>query len=144
METANESRGRTALSGDIEEYLALVRFFPLVRIRDDAGLDDALAVFGPLFEKATRTLAEDAYLDVLTDLITAYEDATVHFRVPSGLEMLRHLVKENGRTQAELKPIFGKQSVASEVLSGKRPFALRYMRRAATFFSLPLEVFTAE
>jgi len=144
MTTTTDSQSRMALNGDIEEYLALVRAFPLVRIRSDAGLDDALAVFGPFFEKATRTPAEDAYLDVLSDLITAYEDATVHIRVPSGLEMLRHLVEENRYTQAQLAPIFGKQSVTSEVLSGKRPFALRYRRKAATFFNLPLEVFTAE
>ncbi len=37
-----------------EEYLALVRAYPLEHIRDDAHLQSALAVFGPLFEKARR------------------------------------------------------------------------------------------
>ncbi len=107
------------LDGDIEEYLTLVRAFPLVRIQDDAHLDAALAVFGPLFEKRPQTSAERAYLDVLTGLIEAYEDATVHIPPATGLDTLRYLMTEHGTTQAQLAPIFGSQSVVSEVLAGK-------------------------
>jgi HTH-type transcriptional regulator/antitoxin HigA len=108
------------LNGAIEEYVALVRAFPLVHIRDDAHLNAALAVFGPLFEKRPQTSAEQAYLAVLTDLIESYEDATVRIPSATGLDALRFLMDENGTTQAQLAPIFGSQSVVSEVLAGKK------------------------
>src|SRR5947209_4400382 len=89
----------TMTGDDIEEYLRLVRAFPLVHIRDDAHLDEALAVFGPLFEKPARTAAEEAYVMALADLIETYEDATVEIPPVSGLAMIRHLLEVRNLTQ---------------------------------------------
>ncbi len=129
----------TAYSGlgdATEEYVALVRAFPLVHIRDDAHLAAALAVFGPLFEKAGQSAAEKAYLDVLTDLIEAYEDATVHIPPATGLDALRFLMEQNGTTQAQLAPIFGAQSVVSELLAGKngRRLTVEQVKRLAAYY----------
>jgi len=125
-----------ALDGDIEGYLTLVRAFPLVHIRDDAHLDAALGVFGPLFEKETRTPAEDAYLGALTDIIETYEDATVYIPPTTGVDALRFLMEENGTTQAQLAPIFGTQSVVSEVLAGKngRRFTVDQIKSLAAYY----------
>lgn len=126
----------TMLGDDIEEYLALVRAFPLVHIRDDAHLDEALAVFGPLFEKAGRTPAEEAYVMALADLIETYEDATVEIPPISGVAMIRHLMAARGLTQNDLIPIFGTASIVSEVLNGKRGrrLTVEHIKRLAAFF----------
>jgi HTH-type transcriptional regulator/antitoxin HigA len=145
MATTIDGHMHTALNGDIEEYLALVRSFPLAHIRDDAHCDAAMATLWPLLEKREKSRADEEYIAALTDLVETYENATVAIPPPrSGLDMLRYLVEENGYTQAELTPIFGTQSVASAVLTGARTFTLDYMRKAAAFFGLPLSVFTGD
>ena len=124
-----------------EEYLALVRSFPLVSIRDDAHLAQALAVIDRLIEQQTRSAAEEAYLGALTDLVEIYEAAHVTVPPTTGVEALRYLMQENGITQADLVPLFGTASVVSEVLSGKRRLALTHIRRLAEHFGLPADVF---
>jgi HTH-type transcriptional regulator/antitoxin HigA len=124
-----------------EEYLALVRTFPLLSIRDDAHLAEALAVIDRLTDKAERSAAEEAYLAALTDLVETYETAHVVIPPTSGREALRYLMEENGLSQVDLVPLFGAPSVVSEVLSGKRRLALTHIRRLADYFGVPADVF---
>jgi HTH-type transcriptional regulator / antitoxin HigA len=123
------------------EYLALVRAFPLVSIRDDTHLADALGVIDRLIERLGLSTAEEAYLGALTDLVETYETAHVYLPPMSGVEALRYLMEENGLTQADLVPFFGTPSLVSEVLSGKRKLALTHIKRLATHFGLPAGVF---
>ena len=115
-------------------YMTLVQAFPLVHLRDDAHLEAALAVFGPLFEKANRTPAEESYMGALADLIEVYEQATVFFPERTGIDALRSLMQENGLRQIDLLDIFPTQSVVSEILSGKRPLTLPYITKLAARF----------
>jgi HTH-type transcriptional regulator / antitoxin HigA len=124
-----------------EEYLALVRAFPLVSIRDDEHLAEALAVVDRLVDKAERSAAEEVYLATLSDLVETYEDAHVRVPLTRGVDALRYLVEENGLTQAELVPLFGSPSIVSEVLSGKRRLALSHIRRLIAHFHVPADVF---
>lgn len=124
-----------------EEYLSLVRAFPLVSIRDDAHLAGALQVIDRLVEKPERSAAEEAYLGALTDLVETYEDAHVMIPPTSGVDALRYLMAENGLTQADLVPLFGSPSVVSEVLAGKRRLALAHIRKLSAHFGLPTDVF---
>jgi HTH-type transcriptional regulator/antitoxin HigA len=124
-----------------EEYLSLVRSFPLEHICDDAHLEAALTVFGPLFEKAQRTQAEDAYLGALADLIETYENATVKFPMRTARDVLASLIKENNLRQADLLDVFPTQSVISEILSGKRRLTLTYIERLAERFHVPPSTF---
>jgi HTH-type transcriptional regulator/antitoxin HigA len=124
-----------------EEYLSLVRAFPLISIRDDAHLAEALQIIGRLVEQPERSAAEEAYLGALTDLVETYEDAHVAIPPTSGVDALRYLMAENGLTQADLVPLFGSPSVVSEVLAGKRRLALAHIRRLSAHFGLPTDVF---
>ena len=127
-----------------EEYLRLVRAFPLVSIRDDAHLEAALDVIDRMTDLVERTPAEEAYLGALTDLVEVYED--VHVMIPpiSGVEALRYLMEENGLSQADLVPQFGSASIVSEVLAGKRRLALAHIQLLAARFGLPSDVFMAK
>jgi HTH-type transcriptional regulator/antitoxin HigA len=124
-----------------EQYLALVRAFPLVSIHNDAHLDEAIAVIDKLLDIPERTTAEEEYLQALTDLVAAYEDAHVVIPTVSGLDALRYLMEENGLTQADLIPDFGTRSIVSEVLAGKRHLALTHITRLAERFGVPADVF---
>lgn len=124
-----------------EEYLALVHAFPLISIRDDAHLAEALAVMDALLEQPERRVAEEEYLRALTDLVETYEHAHVVIPPVSGVEALRFLMEENGLTQADLVPLFGSRSIVSEVLAGKRRLALSHIARLAERFGVPADVF---
>ena len=124
-----------------QEYLALVHTFPLLSIRDDAHVADALTVIDQLVEQPTRSAAQEAYLEALTDLVEVYENAHVAIPPISGVEALRYLMIENGLTQNALTPFFGSPSIVSEVLSGKRHLTLRHITKLATYFGLPADTF---
>lgn len=126
-----------------EAYLALVRAFPLVSIRDDAHLRTALATLDRLIVRPERSVAEEAYLGALTDLVETYENAHVAIPPMGGTDLLRYLMVENGLKQSDLAPLFGSPSIISEVLSGKRRLALAHMERLAAYFGLPISVFLA-
>jgi HTH-type transcriptional regulator / antitoxin HigA len=127
-----------------EQYLALVRAFPLVSIHNDAHLEEALAVIDRLLDIPERSTAEEEYLQALTDLVEVYENAHVVIPSVSGVEALRSLMEENGLTQADLVPLFGTRSIISEVLSGKRHLALSHITRLAERFGLPADVFVEQ
>lgn len=122
-------------------YLELVRAFPLVSIRDDVHLTEAMAVIDQLTEQSELSAAEDAYLGALTDLVETYDDAHVSIPPTSGVDALRHLMEANDLSQADLAPLFGGASVISEVLSGKRRLSLTHIQRLAARFGLPADVF---
>lgn len=124
-----------------EEYLAFVRAFPLVSIRDDAHLAGALVILDRLIDKPERSPAAEAYLGAVTDLVETYERAHVVIPDVTGVAALRALMEENDLTQADLVPLFGTPSVVSEVLAGKRRLALSHIRRLAAHFGLPADVF---
>lgn len=126
-----------------EEYIALVRAFPLVSIRDDTHLIEALTVIDTLIDRAERSPAEETYLGALTDLVETYEAAHVAIPPTSGVDALRSLMEENGLSQADLVPLFGTASVVSEVLAGKRRLSLSHITRLAAHFGLPADVFIA-
>lgn len=131
-----------AIGGDgIDEYLALVRAFPLVSIRDDIHLDAAVTVIDGLVDKTTRSVAEDAYLGALTDLVETYENARVVFPPQTGVDALRSLIEENGLKQEDLVPVFGTQSIVSEVLSGKRKLTVKHIEKLAAYFHVSPVVF---
>ncbi len=127
--------GEQAALGDAtDEYLALVRAFPLVHIRDDMHYQEALDVMWPLVESPARSDAQEAYVGALTDLIEIYDNAHTAFPPRTGLDALRSLIEENGLRQEDLLDIFKTQSVASEVLRGKRKLTMTYIEGLADFF----------
>lgn len=124
-----------------EAYLALIHAFPLISIRDEAHLAEAISVIDGLLAQPQRFTAEELYLGALTDLVETYENAHVVIPPTSGVDALRYLMTENGLTQSDLVHLFGSPSVISEVLSGKRRLALDHIKRLATHFGLPADVF---
>jgi antitoxin component HigA of HigAB toxin-antitoxin module len=86
---------------------------------------------------------EQAYLDVLCDLVVAYEDQYHLIPVASDADLLRHLMEAKGVTQIQLHKDTGlAKSVISEVLAGKKPFSKTMIGTLATYFHVPTSVLT--
>jgi HTH-type transcriptional regulator / antitoxin HigA len=82
--------------------------------------EEYLSVLDKLTSKDNPTDEEEKYAEVLMTLIEAYEEE--HHSIPdaSPVEVLRMLMEANGLRQKDLVPIFGSESIVSEVLHGKR------------------------
>ncbi|PYS99586.1 MAG: hypothetical protein DMF63_10895 [Acidobacteria bacterium] len=62
-------------------------------------------------------------------------------KLTSPLDSLRVLMEERSLKQTDLAPIFGGQSVVSDVLKGKRDINGRQAKQLAETYRYPVEVF---
>jgi HTH-type transcriptional regulator/antitoxin HigA len=124
--------------GDVRDsYLDMIKEFPLVSIRDDEHLEIAQKVLDSLFAREPLDEGEEQYLDALTDLIAYYEANSVVFEGVDDVEILEHLMKARGLSQAELAEGAGvPKSTISEFLAGRRSMNLEHMRKFADFFCI--------
>lgn len=124
-----------------DTYLDLVEQFPLIHIRDDAHLAQAIAVIDLLLRQDLDE-GSQGYLDVLSDLVAAYED--VHVAIPDASEadVLRELMRSNKLSQAELgKKTKIAQSTISAVLNGDRSLTKKQVVTLARFFGVTSAAF---
>ena len=123
-------------------YIELVRRFPLRPLRSDADLDAAVAVVDGLVDQGDLTAAEQDYLDVLSDLVEAYEADSVPMRPVGDADLLRFLIEQKAITQAETAAgAHMAESTISEVLAGKRKLNRSQIARLAEFFHVEPSVF---
>lgn len=82
--------------------------------------EEYLSVLDKLASKNHPTSEEEKYAEVLVTLIEAYEEE--HHSIPDAgpVEVLRALMGANNLRQKDLVPIFGSESIVSEVLHKKR------------------------
>jgi HTH-type transcriptional regulator/antitoxin HigA len=108
-------------------------------LRTDADLIRAQQRMETLWGAAPGTPEGDE-LDILADLVEAYEQR--HHPVPDtgGVGALRALLDGNDLTQSEL-PEVGNQSVVSQILSGRRQLNVRQIRALAARFNVPPSTF---
>lgn len=124
-----------------DSYIEAVKAFPLVPIRDDDHLAAAMRQIDALF-RTDKDEGEDAYLDVLSDLIEKYED--VHVPIPDVArgDLLRYLIENKGSTQAKVASETGlSASTLSELVSGKRQFSNKARSILAQYFKIDESLF---
>lgn len=120
-----------------DDYLDLVVKFPLTSLKSEEQLQDAQAVLDELLAKAKLTRGEELYLDALSDLVAAYEDAHYPIAPASDADMLRHLMEAKGVTQADVHRDTGlAKSSISEVLAGRKAFSRLMIRTLAAYFKV--------
>jgi HTH-type transcriptional regulator/antitoxin HigA len=127
-----------AVYGKTEDrYLELVRRFPLRPLRNGADLDAAVAVIDALIDQPSLSAPEQDYLDVLSDLVEAYEAETVPMRPVGDAELLRFLIEQKRVTQAATACGAGiAESTISEVLVGKRKLNRAQIAKLARYFQV--------
>jgi antitoxin component HigA of HigAB toxin-antitoxin module len=122
-------------------HLKLVRRFPLIHIRDEAHLGEALALLNELLRQE-RDDGTQEYLDVLTDLVGAYEDTPFAIGDVSEADVLRELMRSNRLSKMELAKAVGiAQSTISAVLTGARSLTKGQIVKLARFFGIAPSAF---
>ena len=108
--------------------------FPLKIIKNEWDYEHALRSLESVFDETTADLAE--YAETLTVLIEYYESENFPIKSPSGVDLLKFLMNQNGLKQKDLIGILGSKSSVSEILSAKRALNLRPLKALADTFNL--------
>jgi len=100
------------------------------------------AVIDGLIDQPELSPDEPDYLDVLGTLVYDYEER-VEEPIPDifGVELLKVLMADRGLKQKDLVPIFKTESIASDILNGKRQLTVEHIQKLAEFFHLSPAVF---
>ncbi len=103
--------------------------------------EEYLSVLDKLANKSHPTSEEEKYAEVLITLVEAYEKE--HHSIPdaSPLEVLRTLMDANNLRQKDLVPIFGSESIVSEVLHRKRGLNKTHIEKLSKRFHVSPAVF---
>jgi HTH-type transcriptional regulator/antitoxin HigA len=100
-----------------------------------------LSVLGKLATKPNPSSEEEKYAEVLIALIEAYEEEHHHVAESSPLEVLRALMDANNLRQKDLVPIFGAESIVSEVLHKKRALNKSHIEKLSKRFRVSPALF---
>lgn len=100
-----------------------------------------LAVLDRLASKENPKSEEEKYAQVLITLVEAYEEEQDSIPDASPLEVLRTLMDANNLRQKDLAPIFGSESIVSEVLHGKRELNRTHIEKLSKRFRVSPAVF---
>ncbi len=120
-----------------DDYLELIKKFPLTSIHTDSDLEAAQEVIDQLLAAGNLSSGEILYLDALSDLVAAYKENHHVIPTASDADMLRHLMEAKGDTQADLHRSTGiAKSTISEVLAGKKKFTRNLISKFADYFEV--------
>ena len=127
---------------DRDDYLDLVRVFPLRQIRTAKEHSAALAILGPLISRGTKTprdlsSGESDYAGALAILVDAYEKP-VRESIIAGLtplDRIRFYLDVRDMKAKDLAPHVGGKSAASMILSGKRQVSRENAKKLAELFN---------
>src|SRR4051812_23063373 len=113
------TRGTAAAPDD---YIQLVRQFPLRPLRGVKDYDAAAAALDELAGRTDLTTGQRDYLDALTVFVEAYDRAhhTPQRAEATPLELLKAMMEHRAMTTTALGEVVGSKGVASEILNGKR------------------------
>jgi len=143
--THSESRG-IRREGAAEMIVAVPEKYALevaspTPITSERQYEQYLSVLDKLASKEKPTTEEEKYAEVLMTLIEAYEEE--HHSIPdaSPVEVLRTLMDANDLRQKDLVPIFGSESIVSEVLHKKRDLNKTHIEKLSKRFNVSPALF---
>jgi HTH-type transcriptional regulator/antitoxin HigA len=127
-----------------DSYLGLVLDFPLASIQSDEHRAEAQKAMDRLLAKGQLDEGSEIYLDALSDLVATFEDEHYSIVPPSDADMLRHFLEAKEVTQAQLSRESGiAKGTISEILSGRKPFSRKVIRKLATYFGVDVSILSA-
>lgn len=127
-----------------KRYLRLLSRFPPQVIRSRVQLARTeLEIESLLARKHKLDESERAYLDLLSRLVEDWEDEHVAMPEISGVDLVKVLLEDRGMSQRDLvrAQVFATDSIASEVLAGKRTPTVTQVAKLARCFALPGDLF---
>lgn len=106
-------------------------------VRTDEDHKAALREIDRLWGAAPGTDAGDK-LDILVVLVERYEESRWPAPAAAPVEVLKFMMEQQGRTQADLGRLLGSRSRASEILNGRRSLGLEQIRTIARTWRIPV------
>jgi HTH-type transcriptional regulator/antitoxin HigA len=91
-------------------------------------------------ESGLASPEEEALLNLLEQLVKDYDERIELPELPPH-RMIAFLMESRDLRQADMLPVFGSRSVASDVLNGKREPSKAHIRKLAGFFKVSPELF---
>ena len=107
-------------------------------IRNDTDHEAALARIEELWGYEPGTPEEDEF-DVLTVLVSAYEDKRWPVVPPDPVEAIKFHMDQNGFRQKDLAKVLGSESRASEIINRQRSLSMENVRAIYKAWHIPLE-----
>ena len=120
-----------------ERYLELVREFALRPLHGRRDYRRATQILDRLAaqEEGSLSKAEQDYLDTLCLLVEEYDQRDpVDTSQVTPLDVLKHLMEENGMNTTALGNLLGSKSSASAILHGKRSLSKTHIAKLAERF----------
>ncbi|HZL36000.1 MAG TPA: helix-turn-helix domain-containing protein, partial [Tepidisphaeraceae bacterium] len=114
-------------------------------IHSEAEYDATVAVMNALAVRDEKTLdrGEQDYLDVLSMLISDYDENHATIPDASPRAVLRHLLTANDMSVSDLGQVIGSQPGASMILNGRRCISKSQAFKLARRFSVTPDLFLA-
>lgn len=119
--------------------MELVRQWPPRPIRTKRDFEAASKIVEKLAIRGEDDLNADEldYLDLLTDLLEAYDNEHCPEPDPgTPLERLKFLLEESGTSTADLGRLLGSSGLASDIVNGKRQLSKTHIRILSKHFHL--------
>jgi len=110
-------------------------------ITSERQYEEYLSVLDKLAGEEHPTGDEEKYAEVLMTLIEAYEEEHHFAAEASPVEVLRTLMDAHNLRQKDLAPIFGSESIVSEILHGKRGLTKTHIEKLSKRFHVSPAVF---
>jgi len=107
-------------------------------IRTEADYDAALSRIEDLLDAEFGTPEGDE-LDILTTLVSAYENTTFPIEAPDPIEFVKNVMEFKGFTQNDLAELLNSRPRASELLGRQRSLTLDHIRKITATWRIPAE-----
>ena len=127
-----------------KDYVGLCKLLMPRPIHDKVDLHNVTEMAQTL---AGQALTEDQtdYFDLLSSLIETFEREHVLPPKVSGLDALRHLVKEHGMSGADLSRLLdAHRTLGAMILRGERKLTIQHLRTLSEHFGVSAELFLTE
>jgi HTH-type transcriptional regulator/antitoxin HigA len=110
-------------------------------IESDKEFNRLAALMEDIDFKENPTAEERPFSALLMVLIRDYDDRHHSLPETTADAVIRVLMEQKGLTQADLLPVFGSPSVASDVINGNREPSTAHIRKLVEFSQVPADLF---
>lgn len=119
-----------------EKYGQLLSETLPATIETESDRRRVLPIINNLMRKINLSPEESRLLRLLASLVTAYETKTFPIERLAPEVFLKTLLEERELRQKDLLPIFGSESIISDVLAGRRAIGKKKARELEEFFGV--------
>lgn len=128
----------SAIEETPQDYLKLIRRFPLLPIQSEAKLDAAIEMMKELRRPRVKLSASEiGYLRILTGLIRDYESKHYARAACTPQELVEAIMQERGLSQTTLAAMLGiERTNLSAFLAGRRQLSKVNALKLAEYFKL--------